>query len=47
MIDWLRRRPLMFALDPPPLITLKPRLIVCRMSTALLMIDASGATSYK
>ena len=29
----------MFALDPPPLIALKPRLIVCRVSTALLSLS--------
>ena len=29
----------MFALDPPPLIALKPRLIVCRVSTALLVLS--------
>ncbi len=29
----------MFGLDPPPLITLKPRLIVCRVSTALLSLS--------
>ena len=29
----------MFALDPPPLIALKPRLIVNRMSTALLVLS--------
>ena len=39
MIDWLQRRPLIFALNPPPLITLKPRLIVCRVSTALLSLS--------
>ena len=39
MIDWHRRRPLIFALNPPPLITLKPRLIVCRVSTALLSLS--------
>ena len=39
MIDWLQRRPLMFALKPPQLIILKPRLIVCRVSTALLSLS--------
>ncbi len=29
----------MFALDPPPLIALKPRLIACRVSTALLSLS--------
>ncbi len=29
----------MFALKPPQLITLKPRLIVCRVSTALLSLS--------
>jgi hypothetical protein len=29
----------MFALDPPPLIALKPRLIACRVSTALLVLS--------
>ena len=29
----------MFALDPPPLIALEPRLIVCRVSTALLSLS--------
>ena len=35
----LRRRPPLFTLDPPPLIALKPRLIVCRVSTALLSLS--------
>ena len=29
----------MFALDPPPLIALKPRLIACRVSTACLSLS--------
>ena len=35
----LRNRPPLLTLDPPPLIALKRRLIVCRVSTALLSLS--------